>query len=462
MNMLKKFVSFLRKWRARMHQVVFWVKTYGLPWSRTPFFPFIRPHHDIDDAKLAVLQKRVVTGEEGDCSSTYALAFCTALGGGYALPTASARMALHALLRHYGLGNGDEVLVTGFTCSVVLNAVLRCGAVPRFVDIDRHTMGTSPESVESAITPRTKALIAQHTFGVPCAIDSLRALATQHHIKLIEDVAIAFGSKYQGKPLGAWGDAAYFSTDHSKPLNSLIGGMLYTTDENLYERIFSEYQDWPHLPREKQQALLEQVRVERDNFTPARYRWHNFAALFVGREAPSPFLDADYTPWAVQGDYPYPAKMPAVLTSLGHEALRQWHVVANERRHWFKKISEVFYRNNCQGMIPVGFQNIGEEVVPLRFAFCLPAASGPLRENKRLWRAVNAFFPASWIWFQEPVVCRTTDIAAYGYTPGTCPVAEEVGRGIVTIPLDVPSPYSGRFMQNVENLCRELQALIRA
>ena len=113
-------------------------------------------------------------------------------------------------------------------------------------------------------------------------------------------------------------------------------------------------------------------------------------------------------------------------------------------------------------MIPAGFQNIGEEVVPLRFAFCLPAACRPLRENKRLWRAVNAFFPASWIWFQEPVVCRATEIAAYGYTPGTCPVAEEVGRGIVTIPLDVPSSYADRFMQHVENLCRELQPLVRA
>lgn len=55
-----------------------------------------------------------------------------------------------------------------------------------------------------------------------------------------------------------------------------------------------------------------------------------------------------------------------------------------------------------------------------------------------------------------------TDIAAYGYTPGTCPVAEEVGRGIVTIPLDVPSSYADRFMQHVENLCRELQPLVRA
>ena len=202
MNMLKKFVSFLRKWRVRMYQVAFWVKTYGPPWSRAPFFPFIRPHHDMDDARLAVLQKRVAASEEGDYSSTYAKAFCTALGGGYVLPTASARMALHALLRHYGLRNGDEVLVTGFTCSVVLNAILRCGAVPRFVDIDRHTLGTSPESVEAAITPRTKALIAQHTFGIPCAIDSLCALATKYHIKLIEDVAIAFGYYSSCSPVG--------------------------------------------------------------------------------------------------------------------------------------------------------------------------------------------------------------------------------------------------------------------
>ena len=249
MNIVKKLASLLRLCRVRMHQLAFWVKTYGLPWSRTPFFSFIRPHNDIDDAQLAVLQQRVITDEEGDYSSSYAQAFCAALGGGYALPTASARMALHALLRHYGLGNGDEVLVTGFTCSVVLNAILRCGAVPSFVDIDRQTLGTSPESVEAAITPRTKVLIAQHTFGIPCAIDSLRTLATRRNIKLIEDVAIAFGSKHKGKPLGAWGDAAYFSTDHSKPLNSLIGGMLYTTDENLYERIFFEYHGWPHLPR---------------------------------------------------------------------------------------------------------------------------------------------------------------------------------------------------------------------
>lgn len=205
----------------------------------------------------------------------------------------------------------------------------------------------------------------------------MRALATQYHIKLIEDVAIAFGSKYQGKPLGAWGDAApYFSTDHSKPLNSLIGGMLYTTDENLYERIFLNIRAG-RTCRAKNSGSVGTGACGRDNFTPARYRWHNFAALFDGCEAPFTFSGCRLYPMGCAGRLSLSGKdARPVLTNLGLEALRQWHVVADERRHWFKKISEVFYRNNCQGMIPAGFQNIGEEVVPLRFAFCLPAPAG--------------------------------------------------------------------------------------
>jgi len=135
----------------------------------------------------------------------------------------SGRSALMALLQSFGISRGDEVIVQAFTCVAVPNSVLWVGAVPVYADIDA-SYNIDPADFERKITPRTKAVIIQHTFGTPADVDRIIAVARKHHLLVIEDCAHALGSDRGGVPLGSMGDAAFFSFGRDKSLSSVWGG----------------------------------------------------------------------------------------------------------------------------------------------------------------------------------------------------------------------------------------------
>ena len=95
---------------------------------------------------------------------------------------AAGRMAISLAFEYWGIGSGDEVIVTAFTCSVVVHAVRLSGAVPVFAEVDPETLGLSADGLEARIGKRTKAIIAQHSFGLPCRIEAITALARRHEI----------------------------------------------------------------------------------------------------------------------------------------------------------------------------------------------------------------------------------------------------------------------------------------
>lgn len=135
----------------------------------------------------------------------------------------SGRSALLVLLQSFGIGKGDEVIVQAFTCVAVPNSVLWAGATPVYVDTDA-TYNLEPADFEKKITSRTKAVIVQHTFGVPAGMERIAAIAKKHHILVIEDCAHALGSDLNSAPLGSIGDAAFFSFGRDKSLSSVWGG----------------------------------------------------------------------------------------------------------------------------------------------------------------------------------------------------------------------------------------------
>jgi dTDP-4-amino-4,6-dideoxygalactose transaminase len=114
------------------------------------------------------------------------------------------------------LESDAEVLVTGFTCEVVPNAVLQAGYKPCYVDIDPASFCTDPLSVESRINEKTRVLVIQHSFGIAAPIDELMAIARRHNLFVIEDCAVSLGTHYYGRPTGTWGDAAIYSFELSK------------------------------------------------------------------------------------------------------------------------------------------------------------------------------------------------------------------------------------------------------
>jgi perosamine synthetase len=153
----------------------------------------------------------------------------------YALATTSCTTALHLALAALEIGPGDEVIVPSFTWVATANAVLYCGATPVFCDVERRTNNIDPASVAVKVTPRTKAVIPVHLFGLCADMDSLRAVLPPQ-VKIVEDAACAAGAAYKGKPAGGLGDVACFSFHPRKSITTGEGGMLVTNDEAVAKR----------------------------------------------------------------------------------------------------------------------------------------------------------------------------------------------------------------------------------
>ena len=139
--------------------------------------------------------------------------------------------ALLLILRAYGIGEGDEVIVPSNTYIATWLAVSHAGATPVAVEPDERTYNINPELIEAAITQRTKAIIAVHLYGQPADMDAISAIARRHGLKLIEDAAQAHGAMYKGRRVGSLGDAAGFSFYPGKNLGAMGDGGAVTTDD---------------------------------------------------------------------------------------------------------------------------------------------------------------------------------------------------------------------------------------
>ncbi len=170
----------------------------------------------------------------------------------YAVATNSGTSALHLILKYYKISNKDEVLLPSLTYVATANAVIYCGAVPNFVDIDDDTLGVSPKKLEKYLKKITKkknnfsynkktgkkitALIAVHLYGLPCRIDEVKKVCKKFNIILIEDAAEAMGSFFKGKHLGTFGQAGILSFNGNKPITCGSGGMIITDNKDLAKK----------------------------------------------------------------------------------------------------------------------------------------------------------------------------------------------------------------------------------
>jgi dTDP-4-amino-4,6-dideoxygalactose transaminase len=159
-------------------------------------------------------------------------------GSKYAVGVSSGTDALLASLMALGVSAGDEVITTPFSFFATVGAILRVGAKAVFVDIEEDTFNISPDQVEKAIGPRTKALMPVHLFGQCAEMDPLLEIARRHGIAVIEDAAQAIGAEYKGRRAGSMGTFGCFSFFPSKNLGAFgDGGMVTTNDRDLAEKI---------------------------------------------------------------------------------------------------------------------------------------------------------------------------------------------------------------------------------
>jgi perosamine synthetase len=157
----------------------------------------------------------------------------------HALTTTSCTAALHLATLALEMKAGDEMIVPAFTWITSANAAEYVGAKAVFVDVDPATYNIDPARIESAITPRTRAIMAVHLFGLAAPMPEILAIARRHGLAVIEDAACAIGTTLGGKPVGAFGDLGCFSFHPRKVITTGEGGMVTTERPELAEKVAS-------------------------------------------------------------------------------------------------------------------------------------------------------------------------------------------------------------------------------
>lgn len=334
------------------------------------------------------------------------------------------RASLYAIVQALGLQPGDQVLVPAFTCQAVANAFSFHGIELVFVDIELDTYGMDSALARKAVTPRTKALLLQHTFGlVTRDTDALCALAKNQGLYVIEDCAHATGGTYHGKPLGTFGDIAFFSSERSKVVNSVHGGWVITSNpvlgaaltrvylatpqpEQAYvdSLLYTLYQEWAKLPNTNKSPLLAGLQEIAQ------------AGLPLAPQMQAAELSGLFTPQ-------YHLRMPDAIAAIVLRQLQELPAILERRRagaaHWLKWAA-------ANG-IAHGDVIAGSEPTWLRFPILVDADTK--RDTTALSQALGCEIG---VWFTTPMHPQPIELP-------DCPNGMRASQQCVNLPTWLPN-----------------------
>lgn len=335
-----------------------------------------------------------------------------------------ARVAMYAILKTLGIGPGDEVILPGYTCVMDVNPIKYLGAKPVYVDIEPNTYNMDLQLLEEKITDNTKVIIAQHTYGYPCEMDTLMAMAQKHHLPVVEDCCLAFGSQYKGQIVGTFGQAAYFSFQWNKPFTTGLGGMAITNDSTLANKIEVLCQQELNVPSFKSTSMLSLQRFVYRLFIYPRttalaaslFRWLTKKGWVIGSSGTS-----EYAP-EMADDF-----FMAMGTAQARAGLRQLKKIDTNIAHR-KKMQQLY--DELLSQAGFNIPSIPQEMDPVLVRYPLRVAD----KQKALAEAPSHGVEIG-SWFECPLHPIETPMHLYDYQAGMCPVAEKACREVVNLPL---------------------------
>jgi perosamine synthetase len=311
--------------------------------NQTPFIPVNEPL--LTGNEEAYLVDCIRTGwisSEGHYVSRFENEFAQQVGRRHAIAVSNGSVALDAAVVALNLGQGDEVIVPAFTIISCVAAIVRAGAVPVLVDADPVTWNMDVSQIEARITPRTRAIMVVHIYGLPVDMEPLLHLAERHRLMIIEDAAEMHGQTYRGRPCGSFGELSTFSFYPNKHITTGEGGMIVTNDDPLAERCRSlrnlcfqakkrfvhEELGWNHRMSNLQAAVgvaqLERLTefVERKRHMGARYT--QLLSGLRGLQLPlarAPYADNIYWVYALVLDDSVPFDAEYAMASLAKKGV---------------------------------------------------------------------------------------------------------------------------------------------
>lgn len=343
----------------------------------------------------------------------------------YAVSFNSGRSSLMAILHGLHLQEGDEVLLQAFTCNAVPNPALWAGLTPVYVDCKETDWNMDAEDLKRKITPKSKAVILQHTFGLPADIDAIVQICKERGLFLIEDCAHALGAKYKGRYAGTFGDAALFSFSRDKVISCVYGGMAATNNGALAQRI-KRYQEESGYPSGC--WVLQQL------LHPVAMNWKILPLYGIGGKVLLPVLQylrilSKAVHWkekrGFKPDY-FPKRLPSALAIL---ALRQFSKLAAFNAH--RKNVAAYYN---EALKETEFHFLQDDPAKERVWLRYPVRSNRAHDIiKRAWKQ-NLLIGD---WYTYPVAPDDTRLYKMRYIKGTCPTAERLAQTTFNLPTHI-------------------------
>ena len=357
---------------------------------------------------------------DGPALSTFEAAFAERVGRRWGFGFLAGRVGLYGILQGLDIGPGDEVLLQVPTHVVVANAIRYVGARPAFVDCSLETFNLDLDAAEARVTPRTRAIVVQHTFGVPVDMDRVGAFAERHGIAVIEDCVHALGASYGGRPIGSFGQASFFSTEETKTISTTMGGMAVTDEPGLADRLRAFQASCSAPPASLVARYVLKLAAYHVLTEPHLHRATRAAYEGLGRRnpLPGPTVAAERAGRRPPG---YARRLGNAQAVLGLRQLRRLDANVAHRR----RIAEI-YRSGLSDAGVAG-PRAPDRAEPAFVRYPVWVADRDDAVARLRPRAVAG------TWFNS-VLGESSDPAAVGYERGSCPRAEAAARHLVNLP----------------------------
>lgn len=386
-------------------------------------FTSLAPNTEFDDALLAFsLLLRPWTWREYRSARNLEAFLERTIGPQYAISFESGRTALFTVLSAHGLAMGDEVVLQAYTCVVVPNAIRWAGGTPVFVDID-ETLTMLPQDLEKKITPKTRAIIIQHTFGMPARLNELLAIAKAHRLFVIEDCAHALGTTYNGRPLGSFGNAAIFSFGRDKVISGVFGGAAVVNDEFLAERLRTMQQA---LPLARYGWIIKQLLHPILMWLGKTFYAHGGRVLIAAAKRFN-WTSKALEPEERSGGKPdfTSRQLPGALVRL---TLHQTKKLDRFNKHRSSLMR--IYASKLSTHVRTQQSTVSEELPLIRFALWHTGA----RQFAELLAKEHVFLGD---WYDTAIAPRDVEQIKIGYRAHSCPVAETISNETINLPTDI-------------------------
>lgn len=370
--------------------------------------------------------------EPGPAVAAYERGYERLFPGSRAFAFWKGRVALHVGLRAMGVGTGDEVIVPGYTCSMVPSAIVYTGARPVYVDIRESDYNLDPDLLEAARTLRTRVVIVQHTYGYPADMRRILEWANDHELAVVEDCCHALGCTSEGRALGTFGRFAFFSSQWNKHYTTGLGGVLLVNEPELAEAVAAFREREQVSPTRKQawmlaaQMLAHHLLVYPRTILLAQaiFRWLTARGLVIGSATADEF-DTRIPPNYVMGMSDLQARVG--LCELARLARNISH----------RRLLSGYYRDVLGDKIA----DCGDQPL-VRYPMRVVNRDRFLADARKAGVEVGT-------WFECPLHPAETDPETFGYHDGMCPVSERVAAEMVNLPthLRISRQAARRFVE---------------